>query len=64
MIIATLIKENMSLGMAYSFNRLNHYHQGGSMADAGRHGAGEGTESSTSWSEVAGKRTACHRAWA
>jgi hypothetical protein len=32
MTTATLIKENIQLGLAYSFKGLVHYHQGGNMA--------------------------------
>jgi hypothetical protein len=42
---AILIKENLSLELAYSFRGLVHYRHGG---EHGRYGAGGGTESSTS----------------
>jgi hypothetical protein len=38
MTAATLIKENISLGLAYSFRGLVHCHHGGSMQHASRHG--------------------------
>jgi len=51
---ASLIKDNISLGLAYRFRTSVHYRQGRGMAGAwqypGRHGAG-GAESSTSPSE-------------
>jgi hypothetical protein len=51
MTMASLIKENISLGLAYSFysfRGLVHYCHDGTWLDAGRHGAGEGAESSIS----------------
>ena len=51
MTISTLIKENISLRLAYSFRGLAHYRHGGKHAvgrQASRHGAEEGAESSTS----------------
>ena len=51
---APLIKENISLGLAYSFRVLVHFHHGRETWQSiwqsvfSRHGAGEGTESSTS----------------
>jgi hypothetical protein len=47
---ASLIKENIYLGLAYRFRGSVHYHQGGSMAGFRRHTAGK-AESSTSSSE-------------
>ena len=52
MTTAALIKENISLGLAYSFIGLVHYY-GGTWQRAGRHGTGEGVESSTSCLQVA-----------
>jgi hypothetical protein len=47
---ATLIKENISLGLAYRFRGLVHYHHGGEcgVLQTNIH-AGEGAESFTSW---------------
>jgi hypothetical protein len=46
----TLITDNIKLGQTYSFRGSVHYHHG--RRCPGRHGAGEGAESSTfSWSE-------------
>jgi len=47
---ASLIKDNIYLGLAYRFRGSVHYHQGRSVAASGRHGAG-GAESSASSSE-------------
>ena len=55
---ATLLKENISLGLAYSFRGSVHYHHGGMHGgwQAGRHGAGEGAERSISGSTGRRKR--------
>ena len=50
MTIATLIKENISLGLAYSFRGLVHCCHDRTWWCACRHRAGEGAESSTCWS--------------
>lgn len=41
MVTATLIKETILWGLAYSFRGSIHYHHGGTWWHAGRHGAGE-----------------------
>ena len=48
MTMTTLILENIYVGLAYSFRGLVHYCHG--RKHDGRHGAGEGAKSSTSWS--------------
>ena len=49
MTTASLIKDNILLELAYSFRGLVQNHHGGeTWQNAGRHGAGEGDESSTS----------------
>jgi hypothetical protein len=52
--MATLIKENISFRLAYSFRGLVHCNCGREYAS--RHGAGEGAESSTSRSTGNRKR--------
>ena len=45
MTMLMLLKENISLGLAYSFRSLVHYHHGGeAWQHAGRHGADEEAE--------------------
>lgn len=48
MTMATLPKENIELGLGYSFRGLIYFHQGGTWWYVGRHGVGEGDKSSTS----------------
>ena len=48
MTMATLIREDIELGLAWSFRGSVHYHHGGTWWHAGRRGAGEVAESSTS----------------
>jgi hypothetical protein len=47
MATTTFIKDNFQIGLAYSFRGLVHYHHD-LWPHAGRHGSGEGAESSTS----------------
>jgi len=47
---ASLIKDNIYLGLAYRLRGSVHYHEGGAWQHPGRDGAG-GAESSTSSSE-------------
>ena len=53
----SLIEDNISLRKAYTFSGLSSWQE--SWWHAGRHGAGEGTKSSTSWSERQQKETVC-----
>jgi hypothetical protein len=56
MTTATLIKGNIELGLTYGFRGLSSWQE--AWYRLGRHGSGEGTDSSTSGS--AGRRTVCH----
>ena len=54
---ATLIKENIYLGLAYRFRGSVYYHHGGEARHCvGRHGARERAESSTFWCPKAARR--------
>ena len=59
MTTATLIKGNIELGLTYGFRGLSSWQE--AWYRLGRHGSGEGTESSTSGS--AGRRTVSHLAY-
>ena len=64
MTVATLIKGDFSLGLAYSFRGLVRYHRGGVHGDnAGRHGAGEGSENAT-YRNTDSRKGLPHWAWA